>query len=249
MKPKTITILYWIFTLLFAALMIFSAVGGIQPSPDAIKLMHDGLGYPVYFIPFISIAKLLGSITILIPGLNRIKDWAYAGLFFDLTAVIYSSIASSGNEKENEPIPPLDVGGQILADRRRIKEPAGKPDQHQAAETGWYGARNLYFSYVCQWGQKMEQNNKNTALLVMDMQAGIVGMLPNATNLLPKVAQAIASARENKIPVIYVTVGFRQGAPEVSMNNKGVAAAKERLATVNMDEFTKVHPDLAPQDG
>ena len=72
----------------------------------------------------------------------------------------------------------------------------------------------------------MEQNNKNTALLVMDMQAGIIGMLPNAIDLLPKVAQAIASARENKIPVIYVTVGFRQGAPEVSMNNKGVAAVK-----------------------
>jgi nicotinamidase-related amidase len=95
----------------------------------------------------------------------------------------------------------------------------------------------------------MEQNNKNIALLVMDMQAGIVGMLPNATDLLPKIAQAIASARKKKIPVIYVTVGFRQGAPEVSMNNKGVAAAKERFATVNMDEFTKVHPVLAPQDG
>ena len=95
------------------------------------------------------------------------------------------------------------------------------------------------------------QNNiekAQTALLVMDMQAGIVEMLPNATDVLPKVAQAIASARENKIPVIYVTVGFRQGAPEVSMNNKGVAAVKKRLATVNMDEFTKVHPDLAPQD-
>ena len=89
----------------------------------------------------------------------------------------------------------------------------------------------------------------NTALLVMDMQGGIVGTLPNATEVLRKVAQAIASARENKIPVIYVTVGFRQGAPEVSTNNKGVAAAKERFGTVNMDEFTKVHPDLAPQDG
>jgi nicotinamidase-related amidase len=95
----------------------------------------------------------------------------------------------------------------------------------------------------------MEQNNKNTALLVMDVQAGIVGTLPNATDLLPKVAQAIASARENKIPVIYVTIGFRQGAPEVSTNNKGVAAAKERFGSVNMDEFTKVHPDLAPQVG
>ena len=96
MKPKTLNILYWVFTILFAALMIFASVGGIQPTSDTIKIMHDGLGYPVYFIPFISIAKVLGSITILIPGLKRIKEWAYAGLFFDLTAVVYSSIASSG---------------------------------------------------------------------------------------------------------------------------------------------------------
>ncbi|HEY4108278.1 DoxX family protein [Puia sp.] len=96
MKPKTITLLYWIFTILFAALMIFSASGGLKPSADAIKIMHDGLGYPVYFIPFISVAKLLGSITILIPGLNRLKEWAYAGLFFDLAAAVYSGIASGG---------------------------------------------------------------------------------------------------------------------------------------------------------
>ena len=72
----------------------------------------------------------------------------------------------------------------------------------------------------------MEQKNKNTALLVMDMQAGIVGMLPNVTDLLPKVAQAIAIARENKIPVIYVTVGFRQGAPEVSIIIRALPPSK-----------------------
>lgn len=94
----------------------------------------------------------------------------------------------------------------------------------------------------------MEQYNTNTALLVMDMQAEIVRTLPNSIDLLTKVAQAIESARENKIQVIYVAVGFRQGAPEVSTNNKGVAAAKERFGTLNMDEFTKVHPDLAPRD-
>ena len=96
MKPKTINILYWVFTILFAALMIFSAAGGIQPNADTIKMMHDGLGYPIYFIQFISIAKLLGSITILIPGLYRVKEWAYAGLFFDLAGAIYSGVASYG---------------------------------------------------------------------------------------------------------------------------------------------------------
>src|SRR5437868_13492782 len=71
-------------------------LGGLQPSAQAIQLMHDSLGYPVYFIQFISIAKLLGAIVILIPGLNRIKEWAYAGLFFDLAGAIYSGIASTG---------------------------------------------------------------------------------------------------------------------------------------------------------
>ena len=96
MTTKTNNIVYWISTIIFSALMIFSALGGLKPTPQAIQLIHDGLGYPVYFIQFISIAKLLGVIIILIPGRGRIKDWAYAGLFFDLAGAFYSGIAASG---------------------------------------------------------------------------------------------------------------------------------------------------------
>src|SRR6195952_1189994 len=97
MTTKTTNLIYWISTILFAALMIFSAAGGLQPSQQAIQIMHDGLGYPVYFIQFISIAKLIGSIVILVPGINRsVKEWAYAGLFFDLAGAVYSGVASSG---------------------------------------------------------------------------------------------------------------------------------------------------------
>jgi len=95
----------------------------------------------------------------------------------------------------------------------------------------------------------MEQNNNNTTLLVMDMQPVIVGTFPNAINVVSKVGQAIAHARQNGLRVIYVTVGFRQGAPEVSTNNKGVAAAKQKFGSLKMDEFARVHPDLAPQEG
>ena len=97
MTIKTINIIYWISTIIFAVLMIFSATGGLQPSADSIKMLHDGFGYPIYFIQFISVAKLLGSIAILIPGLNKsLKEWAYAGLFFDLAGAIYTGVASSG---------------------------------------------------------------------------------------------------------------------------------------------------------
>jgi nicotinamidase-related amidase len=72
-------------------------------------------------------------------------------------------------------------------------------------------------------------------------------MLPNAATILNTTAKAITKARDQKIPVIYVVVGFRQGAPEVSLNNKTFAASKERFASVNMAEFMKVHEDLKPQ--
>src|ERR1700761_332891 len=95
----------------------------------------------------------------------------------------------------------------------------------------------------------MEQNTQNTALLVMDMQVGILGMLPNSSEILGNVNKAIAHARAKKIPIIYVVVGFRQGTPEINMNNKGFAASKERFAGGDMNEFIKIHPAVAPMEG
>jgi len=86
-----------------------------------------------------------------------------------------------------------------------------------------------------------------TALLVMDVQAGIVAMLPQGASILNNTQKAIAKARENKIPVIYVVVGFRQGAPEISPNNKSFLVAKDRFANVDMNEFMRVHEDVKPQ--
>ncbi len=92
---KKTKILYWIITGLFSAFMLFSSVPDILSAPDAIKFMNH-LGYPNYFITFIGVAKLLGIIAILIPGYPRIKEWAYAGLAFDLIGAVYSLIATDG---------------------------------------------------------------------------------------------------------------------------------------------------------
>ena len=92
---KTTKILYWIFTGLFAALMAFSGASGIVPNEKGIEMMHGILGYPLYLIPFISVAKILGAIVILIPGWPRLKEWAYAGLVIDLLGATYSIIAVS----------------------------------------------------------------------------------------------------------------------------------------------------------
>jgi hypothetical protein len=96
MTPKTTNILYWVTTSVFSLLMIFSSIGGLGPNEQTIEFLHEGLGFPIYFIQFISIAKIIGSVAILVASFRRIKEWAYAGLFFDLTGAIFSGIASSG---------------------------------------------------------------------------------------------------------------------------------------------------------
>lgn len=88
---KRTHIVYWVITALFSAFMIFSSYGGITLQPDAVALMHDHMGYPLYFIRFISVAKLLGAIAILLPFVSaRVKEWAYFGFFVDLATATYS---------------------------------------------------------------------------------------------------------------------------------------------------------------
>jgi uncharacterized membrane protein YphA (DoxX/SURF4 family) len=90
---KKTNILYWVSTSLFAALMLLSGIPDILSNPIAVQGMHGELGYPTYFIPFIGVAKFLGAVAIVVPGFPRLKEWAYAGLTFDLIGATYSIIA------------------------------------------------------------------------------------------------------------------------------------------------------------
>lgn len=85
-----------------------------------------------------------------------------------------------------------------------------------------------------------------TALLVMDMQAGILPQLPSASEVTEKVAEAISFARNNNITVIYSVVSFRKGTPEISADNKSFSASKSRFEKINPDEFSKIDPAVAP---
>ena len=93
---KKTKVLYWIFTVLFALIMLSTALPNVMMSPDSVDLIHTKLGFPKYFIMFVGVAKILGVIGILVPGYPRVKEWSYAGLFFDLTAATVSGIAVEG---------------------------------------------------------------------------------------------------------------------------------------------------------
>ncbi|NOT74915.1 MAG: DoxX family protein [Cyclobacteriaceae bacterium] len=87
--------IYWIATGLFAAFMLASAIPDIMMIHDA-KAQFDHLGYPLYFIPFIGVMKVLGVVAILVPGYPKIREWAYAGLCFDLIGAVYSMVSVDG---------------------------------------------------------------------------------------------------------------------------------------------------------
>ncbi len=93
---KRTNILYWIFTGLFALIMFSTAVPNVMMSAGSIDLITTKLGYPKYFIMITGVAKILGVIGIIVPGYPRIKEWAYAGLFFDLIAATVSGIVVEG---------------------------------------------------------------------------------------------------------------------------------------------------------
>ncbi len=93
---KKTKILYWVFTILFALSMAFTAIPDIMLNKDAVDFMQGQLHFPNYFTQFIGVAKMLGCIAILIPGFPRIKEWAYAGLFFDLVGAVYSGLSVGG---------------------------------------------------------------------------------------------------------------------------------------------------------
>ena len=82
---------YWIAT----ALVAFSMGSGGVADALRIQPVVEGmtkLGYPIYFCIILGVWKVLGTIAILIPGTPRLKEWAYAGIAFDLTGAAASHL-------------------------------------------------------------------------------------------------------------------------------------------------------------
>jgi hypothetical protein len=100
---KKIRIFYWIITGLFLLMMAYSGIISLISSAKAVEFFTT-MNMPVYLISFLSIAKLLGVLAILVPGYPRLKEWAYAGLTFDLIGAVYCNYAVGKPTSEWLPI-------------------------------------------------------------------------------------------------------------------------------------------------
>jgi uncharacterized membrane protein YphA (DoxX/SURF4 family) len=85
-------IAYWTTTILGPASFVIGGVINLTQAEQAIASLHH-LGYPEYFALILGTGKLLGAIVTVLPGLPRLKEWAYAGFFFNLTAAAFSHAA------------------------------------------------------------------------------------------------------------------------------------------------------------
>lgn len=90
MKNKRIA--YWGTTGLVAAFMVMSGVMDLLLPPEVVEAARH-LGYPDYFMRMLGVAKLLGAVALVAPGLRTAKEWAYAGFAFDFIAAFVSHAA------------------------------------------------------------------------------------------------------------------------------------------------------------
>ena len=89
---KIKTIAYWVTTIFGPASFVIGGVLHLTQSEQVVSTLNH-LGYPAYFALMLGTWKLLGAIAIVVPGFPRLKEWAYAGFFFDLTAAAVSRAA------------------------------------------------------------------------------------------------------------------------------------------------------------
>src|SRR4030095_1401220 len=96
MKKKTTKTIYWIFIVLTSLWFAASGFFELTKNPVVWDLTLK-LGYPAYFIYLLGIAKLSGVAILLIPGkLLRLKEWVFAGLFFDIIFAFVSKLSVFG---------------------------------------------------------------------------------------------------------------------------------------------------------
>lgn len=96
MNRKAIS--YWVST----AVVVFELLaGGVTDLMHGRTVLVIGepvvevmarLGYPVYLLRILGVWKLLGAIALLVPRFPRLKEWAYAGTFFEMTGAITSEV-------------------------------------------------------------------------------------------------------------------------------------------------------------
>jgi hypothetical protein len=110
---------YWSSTSLAALAFAGMGAANLAHAPTIMEGLRD-LGYPPYFPTIIGAWKVLGAVAILAPGLERAKEWAYAGMFFTLTGAALSHALK--RDAADTIVAPLVLLGIVMLSWRLVTE-------------------------------------------------------------------------------------------------------------------------------
>jgi hypothetical protein len=102
---------YWLATSLVAVAFIAPGLGNLARVPHIAGDMQH-LGYPLYFMSILGLWKILGAAAVLAPGFPRLKEWAYAGMIFDLSGAAVSRLVVGDGVAKT--IIPLAIASVVL---------------------------------------------------------------------------------------------------------------------------------------
>jgi hypothetical protein len=101
LSSKATHLAYWIFTILLAVMMTYSAA--MELFAPALKDAFANLGFPDYFRIELGIAKTLGVIALLAPLPRWLREWAYAGFVICFISAIIAHLNVDGPGKAVAP--------------------------------------------------------------------------------------------------------------------------------------------------
>lgn len=119
---------YWVALGLFSAVYTFSSIMDLSGAGPAKETMAH-LGYPAYVATILGIWKAGAVVTLLSPRLARLKEWAYAGILFDLSGGFVSHLASG----DALPKPIIPIVMLALAMTSYLLRPASRKLEAQPA--------------------------------------------------------------------------------------------------------------------
>ena len=141
---KTKTTIYWAATLFVGFIMTISGILALTHAPTMMTALAH-LGYPPYFSDLLGVAKLIGVCVLLVPGIPRFKEWAYAGFGITILSASYSHLLSGDGFLALEPL--ITFAALILSytmrpPNRTLFSPAAAPGNALSRRSATYTDEN-----------------------------------------------------------------------------------------------------------
>jgi uncharacterized membrane protein YphA (DoxX/SURF4 family) len=133
---NTRSAVYWTATILIALAFVTAGAANLLRLEEPLRGML-ALGYPAYFLGILGAWKVLGAVAILAPRLPRLKEWAYAGIAFDLSGAALSQLATGAPAgKVIAPLVLLAIAGASWALRPQSRVLGSVLGEHAVAAGG-----------------------------------------------------------------------------------------------------------------